>query len=357
MGQPAIYHCPLILILFAAPLAAADISVAPLPPLGFTNTPILVQATGGSDDLQYRVLTRLPSTDWNWDQPWSDSPQILITPDTSGWLAVDIQARDETTGEIVLNKDLGQVHIYDKNDAVQLIVRPFDRFRIKTIGSALSKTGSQKYWRQEAKSIEDFKAFIRKLAPQSNSHILSSSEQGQYAFAAVQIISGIWHYGNYRNTLASGCAAKNELLSSPKTDLTLEDYLSSDIGCCTDYATLLGAALSAENIENRIVQSPTHVFNEAKIDGQWWTLDANIGVAYQGAWDKVVDGVTSINVYRFSNASISIDSAIYSDAVADFQMQQLTLAAAGLLSDFQRVDVKLFLDRNMRTWSERRQPS
>lgn len=318
-----------------------------LPQFGYVGEPITIKVEGGKDTLEYRALTREPDTDWNFDKEWVKATTLTVTPASTDLMSVDVQVRDPQSGDMLENKYLGDVRVFEKDEAMQLVSWPIQRFEMHEVPSTLSFKGSELDWRKSIRSTADFGRFIRAHVKPDDTRAITPSDQGAYALTALQIVSGLWHYGNYKNPLAPGCVAINETLASPRTGLTVTDYLSSGIGCCTDYAAMLGAALQAEGLEHRIVELPTHVFNEVKIDGIWWTLDANINVAYKNSWDHVVDGRSPVTLYRFQSASVSLGSRIYSDGAADFQTITLMQAAAGLLSDYRRREYVAFLNGNL----------
>jgi Transglutaminase-like superfamily len=325
---------------------APDLQVSKLPTIGITGKPIAISVTGAKDLFEYRVLMKFPQGDWNLDEPWSATGSLTAVPTMTGALSLDLQVRRPGKTDLLLNKYLGQVSVYDRDETLRLIAWPYDRFRISAVDSGLSRIAAEHGWRGTVTSPKMLAQFVAAhLQTDPSIEAISSSEQARFALSALQIVSGLWHYGNFDNLQAPGCVAINELLSAPKKRLSFGDYLASDIGCCTDYTVILGSTLTAAGIPTRAVTTATHAFDEAYFDGRWWTLDANIGVAYDAPWDQVTDGVTPVNLYSFSHAGMQLGSPIYSDAVSDFRMIVLMNAAAGLMSDFKRTEFEDWVRR------------
>lgn len=323
------------------------ISVSHLPSIAYGGLAFRINVSGGKPTFEYRVIAKKPEQDWDLETAWSASPELSVTPMENGPLNVVVQVRDPETDDLIFDEYLGDVITHDHEKALQLISRPFARYQMKEVRSTLSSIASETAWRDGIRSPQDLVSFIRSHEQAANAETIAPSPSGRFALAALQIVSGLWHYGNVQDPLAPGCVAVNERLEKPLEKVTLDAYLASEIGCCVDYAAMLGLALKTAGIESRVVQLPTHVFNEAIINGEWWTLDANIGVAYQATWDKVIDGTTPINIFRFQSASIGLGSRIYSDGAADFQTIMLMQAAAGLQSTYSRVSVDDYIKRRI----------
>ena len=314
--------------------------------IGITGKQIAVDVTGATAPYEYRLLALVPGGDWNWGEPWSNSGALQVTPTAAGTLSLDLQVRLPGAKDPLVNKPLGEVVVFDADRATQLLAWSIQRFRIQTVDSGLSRMASDRGWRASVTSPKAFAEFVRREVDADQSAAqMSPSAEGRFALTALQLVSGLWHYGNYKDPNAPGCAAVNERLAAPRKHLSFADYMSAEIGCCTDYAVVLGSALDEAGIQSRTVSPPGHVFNEAFFDGRWWTLDANIGVAYDQPWDKVTDGVTGVNVYSFSHAGMQLGSPIYSDAVSDFRMNVLMYSASGLMSKFTRRDFKDWIRR------------
>lgn len=145
---------------------------------------------------------------------------------------------------------------------------------------------------QSINSFDDFYVFAHGLY-QKKRPVLESgwgikdSDELKSIFY-MNLVSGLWVYGNKINTDKTGCVLNNEItgLTDPKT-ATIKTYLNSSIGCCTDYAYFLNFLLDKQGIKNRVVNVRGHVFNEAFYNNQWHALDANINVVFHDSWMNI----------------------------------------------------------------------
>ncbi|MEE1884718.1 hypothetical protein [Pedobacter flavus] len=97
------------------------------------------------------------------------------------------------------------------------------------------------------------------------------------------LLSTFFAYGNPRPLEEEvGCLIENASLKEVETaPLLNKDYFylkNSEIGCCTDYAYIMGRYLAHYQFKHRIVSISGHIFNEVEIDGNWFTIDANTGL-------------------------------------------------------------------------------
>ncbi|AWM87588.1 transglutaminase-like domain-containing protein [Microvirga sp. 17 mud 1-3] len=306
--------------------------------VSYVGKPISISIDGFVGDYEYRALVR-HETDpsWNFDAPWHESPNLEVTPDREGVLSINIQVRQTGSDTLSLNKWIGQTQVFSSVKAVTLLAQPLNRFKRASIPSDLSEIASRLDWRASVHSPSDFAAFVRSHMSRSGDlRTIVQSDDGIFALSAMQIVSGLWHYGNFDNLSVTGCVRNNENLPEPKSSIKFAEYLSAEIGCCEDYATVLSMALEIAGIQNRVVLLETHALNEVFIDDEWWTLDANIGVAYQAAWEQVVDGASEVNVYTFPHEGMRLGSRIYSAPLNNIRTSFVAQLAAGLMFKFDR---------------------
>ncbi|RIY41605.1 transglutaminase-like domain-containing protein [Neopusillimonas maritima] len=171
---------------------------------------------------------------------------------------------------------------------------------------------------------------------------ITNLESIQFALTAMQVISGLWHYGNFTNKESPGCVLNNELLGQ-RDNLSIREYLATPIGCCTDYTTLLAAVLEHNGYQGRVIVTSTHNFNEVKLNNSWWTLDANLGIAYSAPWDVVVDGKSDVDAYKFSHAGTTLGSKVFSQALSNFRVSAILSVASGLMWEFSKKPQKEWL--------------
>jgi hypothetical protein len=107
-------------------------------------------------------------------------------------------------------------------------------------------------------------------------------------------VSALWASGMPEGINAKGgCVLSDAAEAGKDASGKFKTFWDAKIGCCTDYTLFLAALLTQAGIENRILTVTElagigHTFNEARIGGTWWALDANIGVAYEGAWQQLM---------------------------------------------------------------------
>jgi len=146
--------------------------------------------------------------------------------------------------------------------------------------------------------------------------------------------SNMFAFGDKVDELGSGCANLNEENGGKLRDpdvLGVRYYLDTNIGCCTDYATILYFFLTKAGIESRMVALPIHGHwvNEVKLDGKWQALDANIGGFYQYSWAEMVEGSDPFEVLLFPVLSFDSSKPSYRPIMSMFRNKVLMVAASG----------------------------
>ncbi len=132
-----------------------------------------------------------------------------------------------------------------------------------------------------------------KIRPELESAWGTENEGYLKAFFYLNFVSALWGYGNRISPQNTGCVLSNENTNFeliPEEEITVRTYIESDVGCCTDYAYMLHFLLGQAHFEARLVELPGHVLNEAKVNGRWMALDANINVFYRQSWRETVGG-------------------------------------------------------------------
>lgn len=110
------------------------------------------------------------------------------------------------------------------------------------------------------------------------------SEMQARAVSLMLFTSTLWGYGNAEHPDRPGCLTINEDNGWKAEVPTIDVVRRARIGCCTDYAYMLSLLLAANGFENRYVNTSDHIFNEARIDGEWHVLDANANVFITTSW-------------------------------------------------------------------------
>jgi hypothetical protein len=115
----------------------------------------------------------------------------------------------------------------------------------------------------------------------------TQDEQRVKALYIMNVVAGLWAYGNERTPDRPGGVQANELVHWEPQPLTFQTYWNSPIGCCTDFAYLTKCFLDHEGIENRLTEIPGHIFNEVKLDNDWYILDATTNLFLETSWEEL----------------------------------------------------------------------
>lgn len=168
------------------------------------------------------------------------------------------------------------------------------------------------------------------------------------AFFYLSHVSGLWGSGdpNHPQGLGpNGCVLSAAGISSQKASFAT--YWNAPNGCCTDYMTLMSALFDHARIENRaipLVEKPVgvgHWFNEAKLNGEWWVLDANIGVAYSRSWSAMLQMPTieKVDAYLFPHPGLNpANEALYRPYLGSFRMMMINRTAARNMDFYEYVE-------------------
>ncbi len=129
------------------------------------------------------------------------------------------------------------------------------------------------------------------------------------ALFLMNTVSALWGYGNSTHYSKSGCVAMNERTGFQlQVPDGIDDYLQSEIGCCSDSAHVLKLLLDRAGIPNRrVIIAHGHVMNEAAFSEGWMTLDASTNMAFVGDWTSIQKrrghGRNSVRVFVFPHSN------------------------------------------------------
>ncbi|KQY35235.1 hypothetical protein ASD38_01280 [Caulobacter sp. Root487D2Y] len=224
----------------------------------------------------------------------------------------------------------------DAQTARDTITDNAQRIQIANLESNVSHEASAKDWRADIHSFTELADFVADKFTDAyaaeTTHAFSTQESR--ALYYMQWVSGLWSYGNLTDIYAPGAVQDNEITGAidPAT-MSVRTYLDSPIGCCTDYVTVLTFLLSQAGIETRVVGGVGHVLVEASLDGKWWTLDANVGIAYEASVDQIVDTSTTVKAISFDHEGMQLGSSIYREALVEFRQNILAYFDDGFFAD------------------------
>jgi len=215
---------------------------------------------------------------------------------------------------------------------------------VRPVVPSLAAVYADKTWKTK---IDDFHSFyeeaeIRRqiLLPDLLKTGLTDAESQVAAY--MLFVSSLWRYGNTTTPDKVGCVGENEDVRGQVIKRNAALYRDSRIGCCLDYAEILGRVLTDAGISTRKVGFSDHVFNEAKIGDAWYSVDANSNSLINRAWSQVGrdDGMW---IYQFAHPSGAMGDS-YSPIIAPFQAFMVQRAVMGLPG---RVHYPPFLDEVM----------
>lgn len=125
-------------------------------------------------------------------------------------------------------------------------------------------------------------------------------DEGEAKAASLMLFtSTLWAFGNANQPRKAGCITVNEDNNWQHQKPTFQIVKSARIGCCTDYAHALSLILSRNGFENRYVEIDGHIFNEAKINGRWYVLDANTNLFINSAWNDTAAAPDQVRIHVF----------------------------------------------------------
>lgn len=166
----------------------------------------------------------------------------------------------------------------------------FDRYNRIQIQQLTAPT-FESFRKDSIKSFKDFSKYAEQLYDKEKAGLAKAwhSEDEIYLKSTffMNLVSGLFHYGNRIDVTTPGCVTTNE--TNRTVDITgIQAYLKSDIGCCTDFAYLLKLLLDYSQIPNRLVLTPGHIFNEVRFGNRWEIFDATVNVSIDSSWHEIV---------------------------------------------------------------------
>lgn len=226
----------------------------------------------------------------------------------------------------------------------KFITVPLERFDIYEFDVGKSHTGFEsKEWKSNIRTFRELYEAVNARFDQYETLYDDagfSDWNAKRAFYFMNVVSGLWAYGNLKNLQLPGCVMDNEIRGPIEpSEVSVKTYLTSPIGCCTDYTAILNVLLTYDGIKNRVVSIPGyHVFNEAFIKGKWWVLDANTNLAFSESWRDIVDGNSKVAVYLFPHPNMNLHSRTYRPAIGRFRASMLLSAANEIFTEFSYSD-------------------
>jgi Ca2+-binding RTX toxin-like protein len=216
-----------------------------------------------------------------------------------------------------------------------------DRFDISYYENTVSSIFSDSGWKTGLTSFQDLgDLFASKSNPDLHPEFAGFGSDTAKALSLVQFVNSMWGYGNPIETSLPGRVISNEQYSINGNDqITFDLYLNSNIADCQDFAALTAYLFSRAGIENRIVLTTGHVFNEAFVDGSWWTFDSTYGIAYDASYQDVLNGSLHIDLLDLGRASSAAGSDKYRELMGDIYNQKIIFDAAGFSSSPQYMSV------------------
>lgn len=230
-----------------------------------------------------------------------------------------------------------------QHDGLMLQTVAYERLAIRQMRSPSGIAETQKLiLDRPPKSFEDLHQTVSEEFVNHRSELKESwrglDESALRAAYTMNVVSRLWAYGNESNPDRVGCALQNEQTGfKPRAFDGLESFIRSPIGCCSDYAFTLKKLFDVLKIENRLVEIPGHVFNEAKIGGRWWVFDATSNMAIPHAWSSVMAELppSKIKVFSFPHWNLRPSAGRdYRSKVGVFRLYFLNLVSLGGLKDF-----------------------
>jgi negative regulator of replication initiation len=148
-------------------------------------------------------------------------------------------------------------------------------------------------------------------------------------FAAT--VGTLFEYGNRTKRDLPGCSYWSERTGHAKVTVALsqKQFLNAIIGCCDDYAIMMGAILRREKIENRRLAGSGHTWNEFDLDGQTYLIDANVGLLTASSWADLADA-KQVSVWQIPLAgAMPTAGDRYRPSLGFFAAYMLNKMAAG----------------------------
>lgn len=278
------------------------------PTLSFLGDVVAVSVASAGTNMSYRFsLVTQGST--SVVGIWSDLPEAHFPIDAAGVIGVMLEIRDNANGEQT-SRLYAADPITVRDPAVVEQLLDLGRFTIAEYSGDISLTASQQGWRAAIASFDDLFDHAASVAAAGDRTSPEFSASMVQATGFLQFVSGLWGLGEFDGS-GGGVMANSVLGTTMPQDASIDTYLDSPIGLCTDYAAILALFLTKAGYENRVISGAGHIFNEVQIDGQWWVFDAMVGMALKGTLDDVLDMTNPVDVMVFENAQSDPTSNVF----------------------------------------------
>jgi Ca2+-binding RTX toxin-like protein len=217
------------------------------------------------------------------------------------------------------------------NEASHLL----DRFDVEYLGNEARPFFDDDAWKTTVHSFAELSdRFDALFDARTKSIDDGTSRDLAKALFLMQCVNQMWGYGNPIEATLPGRVIQNEAFTiTSNDDVVFDLYLNSTIADCQDFAALTAFVLTRSGIENRVVLTTGHVFNEAFVDGHWIVLDSTLGISYDHSYAEVLDSSIETKLLDFGRASAVQDSSRYRDLISDFYTRKIMFDAAGISSD------------------------
>lgn len=317
-------------------------AIVSLPRLLYTGQLYRISVDATDPGYEYRTIYTGPTGGWQLPA-FTATGTYQVDTSTSYWAAIGLQSRQIGSTALASNTYEGQIPVVDLAKADGLLHQSFDgRLQVRQFDSDISLEAADTAWRAGITSWQDLSQFVETKFQAASGSLPFAGDEAR-AFYYMQWVSGLWQYGNLNNPTAQGCVINNEVTGPiDPLSVTVRTFLDSPIGCCTDYTTVLSFLLMNAGIETRVITGLGHVFLEAKLNGAWWSVDANLNIAMRAPFDAVLDTSRTIDIYRFDHAGMREGSPIYHDILVDFYHYHMQMLEFGHFEGGARRDALTF---------------
>jgi Ca2+-binding RTX toxin-like protein len=298
----------------APPMILADQSHGQ-PAVALLGDEIAVSVTPSGTDMSYRfsLVTQNGNSIMG---VWSDLPEARFELDATGVIGVMVEIRNDLTGELT-SRQYATDPITVRDPAVVADLLDLSRFAIAEYGGEISLAASQLDWRASIASFEGLFDYAASVVASAGGGSSSEFSVGMAkATGFLQFVSGLWGLGEFDGS-PGGVMANSVIGVTLPLNASVDTYLDSPVGLCTDYAAILALFLTKAGYENRVISGAGHIFNEVQIDGQWWIFDSMVGMALEGTLDEVLDTANPVRVMLFENAQSDPSSPVFRPSNTD----------------------------------------
>ncbi len=289
------------------PMVIADQSHAQ-PDLAFVGDAIMVSAESLGANFSYR-FTMIGNDGSGVEGIWSKLPQARFELGTASRKGVLLEIRDDSTGQLV-SRQYSPTDTTVRDAAVVASLIDLGRFTFAEYEGDISRAASEQGWRESIESFDDLYDHAVAVVAAAGSSSPQFSADVSTVTGFLQFVSGMWGLGEYDGS-GGGVMANSGLGVTAPADASVQTYLDSTVGLCTDYAAILALFLTKAGFENRVISGAGHIFNEVLVDGQWWVFDAMVGMALKGTLDDVLDMSNPVDVMLFENAQSDPSSPVF----------------------------------------------